>query len=122
MHIYKYIYTHVLLECTMQVNNGMAHLANMGMVHRDLALPNVLCFSFDHKNQYEVKAKLTNSRMAKEGGYVLLTTSSGGGCLQFRWMSPEAILHHLWSVKSYVWAFRLTMSVQSPCPPYWFPQ
>ena len=104
----------VLLECTMQIVCGMAHLAEMGIVHRDLALRNVLCFSFDRENRYEVKAKITDYGMAKEGGYVRLTTSSVGGGLPFRWMSPEAILRHSWSVKSDVWAFGVTMSVPPP--------
>ena len=88
----------VLLECAMQVCDGMAHLAEIGIVHRDLALRNVLCFSFDRESRYEVRAKITDFGMAKEGGYVRLTTSSVGGGLPFRWMSPEAILRHSVSV------------------------
>ena len=104
----------VLLECAMQVCDGMAHLAEMGIVHRDLALRNVLCFSFDRESRYEVRAKITEFRMAEEDGYVRLTTSSVGDGLPFRWMSPEAILRHSWSVKSDVWAFGVTMSVPPP--------
>ena len=111
----------VLLECGMQVCDGMAHPAEMGIRHRELALLDVLCFSFDHESRYKVRAKITDFGMAKEGGYAGLTTSSVGGGLPIRWMSPETFHRHSWSAKSDVWAFGVTMSVLPPCSPNPFP-
>ena len=85
----------VQLECAMQVCDGMTHLAEMQIVHRDLALRNILAFQFHRECRHGVRAKFTDYGTAMEGGYVRLTTISVGGGLPFRWMSPEAILRLL---------------------------
>ena len=101
----------VLLECAMQLCNGMVHLAESGVLHRDCALRNVLAFSFNREDKTMVMVKVCDYGMAKEGQYHRLTTSGVmmGGGFPIRWMSPEAIQRHLWSVKSDVWAFGVTL-------------
>lgn len=99
----------VLMESAMQLCDGMMHLAEMKIVHRDFALRNVLVFAFNQSDRYGVRVKVCDYGMAKVGRYVQLTTSSVSDGLPYRWMSPEAIQRHSWSVKSDVWAFGVTM-------------
>ena len=70
---------------------GMLQLVEHKIVHRDLALRNLLAFTFDSEDPNKVTIKLTDYGLSSTGTYVPKTTSSVGDWLPFRWMAPEAI-------------------------------
>eukprot|EP00191_Tetraselmis_sp_GSL018_P015227 CAMPEP_0177588188 /NCGR_PEP_ID=MMETSP0419_2-20121207/6089_1 /TAXON_ID=582737 /ORGANISM="Tetraselmis sp., Strain GSL018" /LENGTH=692 /DNA_ID=CAMNT_0019078363 /DNA_START=162 /DNA_END=2237 /DNA_ORIENTATION=+ len=91
----------VLLQCAMQVCEGMLKIAEEGLIHRDLALRNVLVFDFDPDDPKRVAVKVTDYGLTREAQYYYSESDE----LPFRWMSPEAIVRGRWSEKSDVWAF-----------------
>jgi len=99
----------VLLTAAMQALDGMMQLVEHRIVHRDVALRNLLVFDFDLEDCSRVKVKLTDYGLSAMGTYVQKSTSSVGDGVPFRWMSPEAIQKHRWSEKSDVWAFAVTV-------------
>jgi hypothetical protein len=101
--------TDVLLTAAMQMLDGMLQLVEHKIVHRDLALRNLLAFEFDREDCSKVTVKLTDYGLSSTGTYLQKTTSNVGDGLPFRWMSPEAIEKHRWSEKSDVWAFGVTV-------------
>jgi serine/threonine protein kinase len=88
---------------------GMLQLVEHKIVHRDLALRNLLAFTFDSEDPNKVTIKLTDYGLSSTGTYVPKTTSSVGDWLPFRWMAPEAIERLRWSEKSDVWAFSIAV-------------
>ena len=99
----------VLLTAAMQALDGMLQLVEHRIVHRDLALRNLLVFDFDQEDCSRVLVKLTDYGLSATGTYVQKSTSSVGDGVPFRWMPPEAIERHRWSEKSDVWAFAVTL-------------
>ena len=99
----------VLLAAAMQALDGMLQLVEHRIVHRDLALRNLLVFDFDQEDCSRVLVKLTDYGLSATGTYVQKSTSSVGDGVPFRWMPPEAIERHRWSEKSDVWAFAVTL-------------
>jgi len=96
--------TEVLLTAAIQTLDGMLQLVQCNLVHRDLALCNVLAFDFDPQDCKRVAVKLSSTSACTQK-----STSSMGNGLPFRWMSPEAIERRRWSEKSDVWAFAVAM-------------
>ena len=101
--------TDVLFAAAMQTLDAMLQLVEHKIVHRDLALRNLLAFAFDPEDSSKVTVKLTDYGLSATGTYVQKSTSSVGDGLPFRWMSPEAIMKHRWSEKSDVWSFAVTV-------------
>jgi serine/threonine protein kinase len=99
----------VLLTATMQVLDAMLQLQEHKMLHRDVALRNLLVFLFDPSNFDQVHVKLTDYGLAVTGSYIRMSTSNVGNGLPIRWMSPEVITHRRWSEKSDLWAFAVTL-------------
>jgi serine/threonine protein kinase len=93
----------------MQVLDGMLQLQEHKIVHRDLALRNLLVFRFHASECDQVHVKLTDYGLACTGTSVQMSTSSVGDGVPVRWMPPEAILRRRWSAKSDVWAFAVTV-------------
>ena len=87
----------VLLHCALQVCEGMEQVIESELIHRDLALRNILVFEFDAQNPREVRVKVTDYGLTREGQ------------LPIRWMPPEALERRRWSEKSDVWAFGVLM-------------
>lgn len=87
----------VLLAAGLQVIDGMLQLQEHGVIHRDMAIRNVLAFSFDHNDYSKVVVKLTDYGLSTSGTYAGKSTSRLGDGLPFRWMSPEAIQRRKWS-------------------------
>jgi len=95
----------VLMKCAMQVCDGMLQLVEESLIHRDLALRNVLVFGFDPENARAVEVKITDYGLTREG----LCYYGGSEGVPIRWMPPEGLKKRRWSEKSDVWAFGVLM-------------
>ena len=94
----------VLVRIAMQVCQGMIHMIVEGVVHRDLAVRNVLVFAIDDDaaNASGVLVKIADYGLAMDASTYFYAS---GDVLPMRWMSPEAILRRKFSEKSDVFAF-----------------
>lgn len=77
---------------------GMKHLAQHGVVHRDLACRNLLL-----SNGIVKISDFGMSRILEDGEGGEAQTKSTYGPL--RWMAPESVLQRIYSEKSDVWSF-----------------
>lgn len=90
------------LDWSCQIAKGMAYLEENRLVHRDLAARNVLVHSPSH-------VKITDFGLAK-----LLDSDSDeykatGGKMPIKWLALECIRHRIFTSKSDVWAFGVTI-------------
>ena len=91
------------LACCMQVAQGLAYLATLKFVHRDVATRNCLVDS-----NFVVKiADFGLSREVCAADYYRVGGTNA--CLPVRWMPPEALLYGKFTVKSDVWSFGVLM-------------
>lgn len=91
-----------LLNWCTQIARGMAYLEEKRLVHRDLAARNVLV-------QTPACVKITDFGLAK-----LLDTNedeykAAGGKMPIKWLALECIQHRIFTHKSDVWAFGVTV-------------
>ena len=90
-----------LLSWCMQIARGMAYLEEHHLVHRDLAARNVLV-------QTPTCVKITDFGLAKlldnEDEY-----KAAGGKMPIKWLALECIQHRIFTHKSDVWAFGVTV-------------
>ncbi len=91
------------LTCCVQVAKGLAYLATLKFVHRDVATRNCLVAS-----SFVVKiADFGLSREVCAADYYRVGGTNA--CLPVRWMPPEALLYGKFTVKSDVWSFGVLM-------------
>lgn len=91
-----------LLEWCKQIARGMAYLEEHRMVHRDLALRNVLL-------QKSGKALISDFGLAKFLEVDQSEYHAGGGRLPIKWLAPECFRERKFTHKSDVWAFGVTI-------------
>ncbi|XP_054720282.1 epidermal growth factor receptor-like [Uloborus diversus] len=90
-----------LLSWSAQIARGMAHLEERRMVHRDLALRNVLL-------QTPGCIKITDFGLAKFLD-VHEEYKAAGGKMPIKWLALECIEHRVFTHKTDVWAFGVTL-------------
>lgn len=102
-----------LLNWSTQIARGMSYLEERRLVHRDLAARNVLV-------QTPSTVKITDFGLAK-----LLSTDcneykAAGGKMPIKWLALECIRHRVFTSKSDVWAFGVTIweLLTFGCRPY----
>lgn len=87
-----------------QVVSGMNALADAGVIHRDLAIRNVLVFGYDAEDIGKTAVKVSDFGLAVNA-YTATHAYVQGGTLPIRYLSVEALKKHKYSEKSDVWAF-----------------
>ncbi len=93
----------VLLHCALQVAQGLAYLASLKFVHRDVATRNCLV-------NHDLVIKIADFGLSREVNHSdYYRIGSAAAVLPVRWMPPEALLYGKFTVKSDVWSFGVLM-------------
>uniref|UniRef100_A0A5K4FB04 receptor protein-tyrosine kinase n=1 Tax=Schistosoma mansoni TaxID=6183 RepID=A0A5K4FB04_SCHMA len=99
---WDFIEVNSLFQWSEQIASGMIYLSSRGIIHRDLAARNVLVQSKD-------QVQITDFGLAK----CLDTTHSeyhaSGGRMPIKWLAIECIQDRIFSSKSDVWAYGITL-------------
>jgi L1 cell adhesion molecule len=91
-----------LLNWCTQIARGMAYLEERRLVHRDLAARNVLV-------QNPACVKITDFGLAKLLDINEDEYKAAGGKMPIKWLALECIQHRIFTHKSDVWAFGVTV-------------
>lgn len=92
----------LLLSWCAQIARGMAYLEEKRLVHRDLAARNVLV-------QTPACIKITDFGLAKLLDINEEEYKAAGGKMPIKWLALECIQHRIFTHKSDVWAFGVTV-------------
>lgn len=87
-----------LLSFSWQIASGMDHLANLQVVHRDLACRNIYL-------GHEKTCKISEYGLCRDIYAENVYRKTTGGQLPVRWMAREAVFDGQYTTKSDVWSF-----------------
>lgn len=90
-----------------QIASGMEALASAALIHRDLALRNILLFNYDESDVSKTSVKVSDFGLTVNA-YTATAAYVQGGPKPVRWLAPEALKKGRYSEKSDVWAYGVT--------------
>ena len=91
----------------MQVASGMEALADQKLIHRDLAMRNVLVFGLDMADVIATSVKVSDFGLTVNA-FTATHKYVQGGALPIRYLAPESLQKGRYSEQSDVWAFGVT--------------
>ena len=97
----------VILVILDQIIDGMEELQINGIIHKDLALRNILVHSYDRNFPERIRVKISDfgvSSIMDSSASSFYYTGSGGLELPIRWMAPESLTRNKWSEKTDVYS------------------
>jgi len=102
----------------LDIASGMYHLSSEHIIHKDLAARNVLLTTdFTAKVADFGLSRFTSAAEFQATGEVIYISKSDFGPL--KWMAPESLESRIFSTKSDVWSFGITvLEILTRQPPY----
>ena len=94
-----------LLSWSYQVSLGLKHLADKGIIHRDVALRNILLTSNDVIKIADFGLAVSSSSQAGESGEIPQYWSRSNKPTPYKWMALESLTDGVFSTQSDVWGF-----------------
>lgn len=94
-----------MLAMMQQVCQGMEHLAEMGIVHGDLAARNALLFEFQADDARATSVKISDFGLSRGVYNRSYAVGAAGEARPTRWLAREVLQQNRFSEKSDVWAF-----------------
>eukprot|EP01105_Mastigella_eilhardi_P020286 TRINITY_DN481_c0_g1_i8.p1 TRINITY_DN481_c0_g1~~TRINITY_DN481_c0_g1_i8.p1 ORF type:complete len:856 (+),score=101.89 TRINITY_DN481_c0_g1_i8:152-2569(+) len=90
--------------------SGMVYLSSLNIIHRDLACRNLLCKTEGSRLVGKIADfGLSRELTAHESEYVAVDTADAPCQFPVRWTAPEGITSRIFTTKSDVWSFGVTL-------------